>query len=175
MEKPGITVDAAIDGKTFSEFALFDVMRRQRRWLRPLLFAAFFTVLSLLAFSRRGQAEQAAFLAWVLLAVGLLLPLVYLLSFFLSVRRQSRAMDPAKPVYTLELTEQGLRVRKGEQTLQAAWKDLSAAVRLKHSLCLYTDARHAFLLPRACGEERFDAAWRLVEEHLDAAKRRGLR
>ena len=52
-----ISVDAGIDGKTFTEFALFDVMGRQKRWVRPLIFALIFTVFSLVAFSRRSYNE----------------------------------------------------------------------------------------------------------------------
>ncbi len=164
-----LTVDAGIDGRTFSEYALFDVMGRQRRWLRPLLFALLFAAFSLPAFSLRGRRAGAPLLGAVLLGVGLLLPLGYLLSFFLSVRRQSRAMDGKTPAYTLTLAADGLTVTKGEQTLHTDWEKLCAAHRLKHSICLYTDARHAFLLPRACGEERFDAAWRLIGQNLAPA------
>ncbi len=165
-----LIVDAGIDGRTFSEYAFFDVMGRQRRWLRPLFFALIFTAFGLLAFSLRGRRAGAPLLSGVLLGVGLLLPLGYLLSFFLSVRRQSRAMDGKTPAYTLTLAADGLTVKKGEQTLHVAWRELYAAHRLKHSICLYTDARHAFLLPRACGEERFDAAWRLIGQNLDPGK-----
>ena len=172
MEERKISVEVGIDGKTFSEYARFDVMRRQKRWLRPLLFAAIFVFFSLLAFSRMGKAEQAALLGGVLLGVGLILPLVYLLSFFASVRKKSRTMDGKTPAYTLELTAEGLDVKKGEQALHAAWGDLCAAYRLKNSICLYTDSQHAFLLPRSCGEERFNAAWQLIEKSIAPGKRR---
>lgn len=175
MEQDTITVQSVMDEACFTEFALFDVMRRQKRWQRPALFAVFFTALSLLAFSRRGQAEQAALLGWILLIVGLALPLVYLVSFFLSVRQQARKLRGAGPAYTLSLDGKGLTVRKGEQTLSVPWEKLHAVYRLKHSICLYTDARHAFLLPRSCGEEVFAAAWRLLEGHTEPAKRRDLR
>lgn len=170
VKEQKIAVDAVIDGKTFSEYALFDVLARQKRWRRPLLFAAIFTAFSLLAFSRRGETGQAALLGGVLLGVGWILPLGYLLSFFLSVRRQGRAMDGKRSAYTLELGEDGLTVTKGEQILRVAWKDLVAAYRLKHSICLYTDALHAFLLPRACGEARFEAAWARIRQKLDPGK-----
>ena len=167
-----VVVDAGVDGKTFAEYALFDVMGRQKRWLRPLLFAGIFTAFNLLAFSRRGSNEQAVLLGGVLLGVGLLLPLVYLSSFFLSVRRKSRTMDGAAAAYRLELDGDGLTVRKEEQTLHFAWSELYAVYRLKNSLCLYADARHAFLLPRSCGEEAFQAAWHLIEKRLAPEKLR---
>ena len=173
MEERKLCAEAKIDGKTFTEFALFDVLRRQKRWLRPLVFAAIFTAFSLLAFSRQGKADHAALLGGVLLAVGLALPLGYLLSFFLSVRRQSRALDSQKTAYTLTLGEDGLSVALGKKQQRTPWEALYAAYRLKNSLCLYTDAQHAFLLPRACGEETFEAAWRLIEEKTAGGKRRG--
>ena len=167
-----ISVDAGIDGKTFTEFALFDVMGRQKRWVRPLIFALIFTVFSLMAFSRRSYNEQAVLLGGVLLAVGLLLPLVYVLSFFLSVKRKSRTMDSSKSAYLLELDENGLNVRKETQTLHFNWKEMYAAHRLKNSICLYADSRHAFLLPRGCGEENYRAAWNLIKKNLDPEKQR---
>ncbi len=167
-----ISVDAKIDGKTFTEFALFDVMGRQKRWIRPLLFAGIFTVFSLIAFSRNGKNEQAVLLGGVLLAVGLILPFVYVLSFFLSVKRKGRTMDGTRSAYTLELGGEGLTVRKEEQILHFAWSDLHAAHRLKNSICIYTDSQHAFLLPHVCGEERYHSAWHLIEENLDPEKQK---
>ena len=172
MKKKEMKATSFIDGPTFSEYAIFDVMRRQKRWVRPLLFAAIFVSLSVLAFSRQGKQEQAVLLGGVLLGVGILLPLAYLLSFFLSVRRQSRLLDPKKPAYTLLLGEEGLVVTKGKQTVEAKWESLYAAYRLRRSICLFVDAQHSFLLPRGCGEEKFALAWSLVEQHMAPEKRR---
>ena len=55
VKEQKIAVDAVIDGKTFSEYALFDVLARQKRWRRPLLFAAIFTAFSLLADGRAAR------------------------------------------------------------------------------------------------------------------------
>lgn len=171
MEQTAITVQSVIDEACFTEFALFDVMRRQKRWQRPALFAVFFAAPSLLAFSRRGQAEQAALLGWVLLIVGLTLPLVYIANFFFSVRRQARRLRGAGPAYTLSLDGAGLTVDKGEQSLSVPWEGLYAVYRLKHSICLYTDAQHAFLLPQSCGEEICSSAWKLIQENTEREKR----
>ena len=168
MEKRDITVTSVVDGKTFREFARFDVMRRQRRWLRPALFALVFTGFSLIAFSQSGRKEHAALLGGVLLAVGLALPAAYFLSFFLSVRRQSRQFDGKTAAYRLTLGESGLTVTKGGDTLSCPWERLCAVHRLKSCICLYVDRQHAFLLPKSCGEKLYAKAWQRILEKTRA-------
>lgn len=170
MNGKQLTVQAVIDGKTYTEFAVFDVLRRQRRWLRPLLFAAIFTAFSLLAFFRKEKAEQAMLLGWVLLAVGLVLPLAYFLSFYLSVRRQAKKQDGKEAAYTLTLDEAGLTVQKGEQTAQYAWASLEAVYGLRRSICFYPDRIHAFLLPVSDGDKRSEEIWSLIRGHVEPGK-----
>ena len=43
IDKP-VTLQAFIDARTFSAFAWFDLLSVQKRWRRPALFAAFFTL-----------------------------------------------------------------------------------------------------------------------------------
>ncbi len=160
--KKEIVVPSVVDGKTFREFALFDVFRRQKRWIRPAVFAAVFIGFSVLAFSQSGTKEQATLLGWVLLAVALLLPAAYFLSFYLSVQRQCRQLDGKTPAYVLTLGENSLTVTKGEAKHVCPWKKLYAVYRLKNSICLYTDRQHAFLLPKRCGEELYAKAWERI-------------
>ena len=77
-----------------------------------------------------------------------------------------------RKTFNLELDENGLNVRKETQTLHFNWKEMYAAHRLKNSICLYADSRHAFLLPRGCGEENYRAAWNLIKKNLDPEKQR---
>ena len=159
-----LSVPVFMDGKTFAEFALFDVMQRQKRWLRPAAFAAVFLFFSLIAFSQSEKKEQAALLGWVLLTVGLVLPTVYFAIFFLSIQRQSLRFDGKTAAYLLTLDETGLTVKLGDASLNCPWEELYAVHRLKSSICLYTDRQHAFLLPKSCGEELYTEAWRQISE-----------
>ncbi len=163
-------IEARVNGKTFTEFAVFDVLRRQKRWKNPLFFALAFVGFGIIALSQQGKNPQAVLLASVLIGLGLLLPTVYFAGFFLSVRKQAKAQQDADAAYTVVLDEKGFRVSKGEQSIEFAWEPVREVHRLQHCICLYPDAIHAFLLPESCGEERIDAAWKLIAEHVDAGR-----
>lgn len=162
MENEKLTIPSKISGAQFREFAVFDTMRRQKRWLRPVVFAVFFIVIAALAFSRVGKTQGAALLGGVLLAVGIGLPAIYFGNFFLSVRKRARKIDPNEIAYTLTLSASGVDVKKDKQTASYEWSQLHGACRLAHGTCLYVDARHALLLP----DNRNGAAWRMFAERL---------
>ena len=167
MAREELVVQSKIDGETFSEFARFDLLRVRKRWRRPAGFAAFFTLLALLAFSRTGKVEHAALLGGVLLAVGLGLPLVYFANFARSVRRRARQQDPRAIAYTVTLTPAGVAVKKGAQSAEYAWDRIYHAYRLERSAALYVDPAHALLLagPQAA------AAWEFLTRRLPEEKR----
>lgn len=167
MTQQELVIQSKIDPETFSEFAWFDLLRVQRHWRRPLVFAVFFAALSLLALSRAGRVEGAALLGGVLLAVGLGLPLVYFASFARSVRKRARQLDADEIAYTLTLTPEGVRVKKGKQTADYRWEAVHRACRLKRSVPLYVDAAHALLLT---GKDA-DAAWERIKQSLPKEKR----
>lgn len=170
MNSKPIVVESIIDAKTFSDFAWFDLLRVQGRWRRPALFAAFFILLAILAFSRSGKVDQAPLLGGVLLVVGIGLPLVYFGGFFLSVRKQRRSFSGKEPSYRVELDETGIIVTKGSQKAQYAWGSITSAWRIRRSVCLYVDARHAFLIPLSDGDPLCRTAWELITQNVDASR-----
>ncbi|MBQ9458614.1 MAG: hypothetical protein IJU66_01615 [Oscillospiraceae bacterium] len=157
MEAGGRSVEVRLDAEMFREFAVFDGLLRQRRWLRIALFALFFCALAALAFYRAQSVEGAA-----LLAVGLGLPAVYLAFFLRSVNLRARRVDPREIVYTLTLGGDWLGVKKGEQSTAYEWKKLHAAYRLRRCVCLYVDPSRAFLAPDETG-----GIWRLVSAAVE--------
>ncbi|MBE7004718.1 MAG: hypothetical protein E7425_10665 [Ruminococcaceae bacterium] len=162
MEENSRSVDVRLDRETFREFAVFDGLVRQRRWVRIAAFALFFCTLSALAFARAARVEGAAVLGGALLAVGLGLPTVYLGVFFRSVAVRARAVDPREIVYTLTLGADALGVKKGKESVSYAWASLYGAYRLRRCVCLYAAPGRAFLLPDAQGE-----AWRLIAGRVE--------
>ena len=167
MAQRELVIQSKIDAETFSEFAWFDLLRVQKHWRRPAVFAVFFTALSVLAFSRADKVEHAALLGCVLLAVGLGLPLVYFANFARSVRKRAGQLDANEIAYTLTLTPEGVAVKKGKQTAEYGWDAVYRACRLKRSISLYVDAGHAFLLT---GKDT-GAAWDTIVQHLPEDKR----
>lgn len=162
MEPETLTIASKISGEMFREFALYDTLRRQKRWQRPALFALFFLALALLALSRADTTKGAALLGGVLLAVGLGLPIAYFAGFFLSVRKRARQIDPREIAYTITMNEDGVTVQKGQQHAVYKWEQLHGACRLEHSVCIYVDALHALLL----GDPKNEAAWNMLVSHL---------
>lgn len=166
MSNRDITIQSFIDARVFSEFAWFDLLRVRKRWRRPALFAAFFVAIAAIAFSRSGSVDHAALLGGVLLAVGVGLPAVYFFAFHQSVRKQSAKLTGREAAYTVTLDEQGVSVVKGKQNANYSWNDVHAVHRLNRCICIYVEARHAFLLPSTDNGEAVRAAWELMAAHL---------
>lgn len=176
MKQNNLVIQSRIGPEVFREFAVFDTLYRQKRYLRPLLFAAIMGAFAAVCFSQRGQREQAALLGGVLLAVGLGLPLVYFLTFFYSVYKQAKQLKGKKAplAYTVELSQEQLAVLIGEQRAEYRWEDILVIYRIRHSTCLYVAANRAYLLSAADGREE-EKRWAFLCEHIPNKKRRDLR
>jgi hypothetical protein len=176
MKNPTLTIPARITPNVFSEFSRFDTMTRRKLWRRPLIFAAIFTAFALVCFSQYGKLAQAGLMGGVLLAVGLGLPFVYILSFYLSVRTESKRLKlkGAPVAYTVALSDLGITVTSGTQQVSYPWAEIRHVYRIVRSTCLYVQENQAFLLPR--GEERAEEKlWNLLCTHIPEEKRIDLR
>jgi len=165
------TIHSRISPDVFRRFAYFDTFSRQKRWRSPLLFAGIMAGFSAVCFSQAGRLPQAVLLGSVLLAVGLLLPAAYLLTFFLSVRAKEKRLRAAgSPVaYTLHLTEEGLDVSAGKEHLRFSWVDLDAVYRIKGCVCLYVGSNKAYLLPTE-GLENNSGLWSWLRQKVPAQR-----
>ncbi len=165
-----VTVEAKIDVGTFRQFALFDSLRRQKRWVSPVLFAVILVVSGGICFALRERAEQAVLLGSVLLTIGLGLPVVYFLNFLYSIQNQIKTLKLDKPrvFYTVTLTGDGVQVVKGKNEVSLRWDEVYCAYRLPRCTYLYATATRAYLLPDAQACEGADALWELIKEHLPA-------
>lgn len=177
MKQNALVIQSRITSEVFREFAVFDTMYRQKRFVRPLVFAAIMAGFACVCFAQRGQREQAALLGFVLLAVGLGLPLVYFLTYFYSVYKQARQLkrDKAPLAYTVELSAEHIAVTAGEQRTEYRWEDILWAYRIRHSTCLYVAANRAYLLPAAADGREEEKRWDFLCEHIPNKKRRDLR
>lgn len=154
------TVQARITPEIFQEFAWFDLLRQQRRWRAPLLFAGIMAVFACICFLAASRVRGAALLGGVLLGVGIVLPLGWLLSFYLSLRAEAkkRRLTQAPAAYTLRLTDQGLGVSNETEQANFSWSQLHRVCRLRRCICLYAAPHKAFLLPTEGGDEA-DHLW----------------
>ena len=171
-----ITVHTKLDEKTFRRFARFDMFALRKKWVRPAVFSLImiaFAVIALLA-----RKEQSGMIAAVLLAVGIGLPLVYIGTFLSQVNVQAaRAkLKPARPVYTVTLRDEGIRIvndQKEEEPQEADWQSIQQAFRKKDCVYLYVTAQKAFLLPAKQADAPDKEVWEFIREHLGAEKCKG--
>ncbi len=172
---PGsVTVPAAPDGNTFMRFALFDTFRLKKRWKLPLFFTCLMSFFALLCFGLRDSGNQAALLGFVLLGIGVLLPLVWFLLYLSSVRKEARKLGLSgdKVCYETQLGESGVTVVRGAEHADWPWENLHAAWRVRGCIYLYVLPERAFLLPE---DENADLAWDIICGHLPEQKRKDLR
>lgn len=168
-----LRIAVTLDSDTFSRFAWFDAMVRRKRWQRPAAFAAIFTVLALIAFLRADAENQGALLGGVLLAAGLGLPLVWLASYALSLRRQAKAMGLPRAVYTVELDESGVtcyQTAAGAAPEHTPWADVYGAWCRPDAIYLYVRPDKAYLLPDT-EKRQANKIWAMLERRLPKEKR----
>jgi len=143
-------IECYLDERTFSAFTGFDIFTRRKLWKNPVKFAVLMTLPALICFIK-ADIRGAVMLGTVLLAVGWGMPVLYLLNFFLSVRKAARdqKLDPPRLVYTVELTEakDGIHVENEKEKATFLWKNVFHAYRAKDCIYLYITDKRAFLLP----------------------------
>ena len=171
-----ITVNVKLDEKTFKRFARFDMFSLRKRWVRPALFSLILIAFAVIALLSRK--EQSGMIAAVLLAVGIGLPLVYIGTFLSQVNVQAaRAkLKPARPVYTVTLRDEGIRIvndQKEEEPQEADWQSIQRAFRRKGCIYLYVTAAKAFLLPDRQADAPDHDVWDFIREHLGEDKCKG--
>lgn len=171
-------IDVMMDENLFRDFVMFDHFQYRKIWKKPLLFAAVFTVFSLMCFAMRGIREQADLLGVVLLVIGLGLPLVYFGMFFRTVIGQVKNLKLAKPrlFYTVHMTPENiLMTAKGAVDQSFPWEGVERAYRAKNAVYLYVAPGSALILPFQNAKGGADALWafladRLGENRLSAVK-----
>ena len=169
-----VIVPARLDEKDFLRFGFFDTFRMNRGWKRPLLFTCIMAVFAAACFSFRGSREQASLLGWVLLGIGVALPLVWFSLYLSSVRRVARkfGLSKDKTQYETTLKEAGATVTRGEEHAEFRWNEIHSAWRVRNCIYLYVRRDRAYLLPE---DENADVAWEIICRMLPEAKRRDLR
>ena len=173
-----LSIPVRMDTASFREFSAFDVLTRQKRWRRPLLFAVLMAAFAIICFTQVGRREGAALLGTVLAVIGVGLPIVYFATFFQSVNKQAKQLKLETPrdVYRVELSDRGVRVLEaGKQDKQSLvqhyeWAQLYGAWRTSTAVYIYVESGKAYLLTGKQIPGGLDAAWKFVQEKLPAEK-----
>lgn len=155
-------VQVRLSERDFLKFSMFDTFVHKKGWLRPALFAVILGTSAGVCFALR-ERRGAVLLGTVLLVVALGLPAAWILSFFLSVRRQAKGQGLAKGkyVYTLDLGDGELAVDNGHERASYPWGQIFRVYRRSDAAYLYINPQRAFLIPHSCvqgGGEALDRA-----------------
>lgn len=151
MHNQTVTIHVQVNDKIFRRFALYDTFRLRRRMNGPLMFASLFFIFGVICFVLRDK-PQAGMLGIVLMAIGLILPGIYVWTFLRQVKGECRKMhlDRMRPVYTLTLAPEKITVvndMKREAEVTLPYKTLTGVWRDKNAFYLYANTQRAFILP----------------------------
>lgn len=160
-----------MSGSVYREFIVFDIMRHQKRWIRPLLFAAIMLAFAGICMSQIGKREGAGLLCAVLSIIGLGLPIAYFGRFFRNLERQCKALDKAGRViaYRLRLDEAGMDVwlpgemEKANPSQHYGWQDMYIIYKTKTAIYIYVQKNKAYLLPLEQLGGKADSVWSLAQ------------
>lgn len=175
MNMTTITIPVRLDTGTFRRFAVFDTLKRQKRWKSPAVFSGILLVSAVICFAMNSRADQAMLIGSVLMIIAVGLPAVYFGMFFRSLDAQAKAnkLNAARLVYTVKLTgeEDGILVTsaKGEcNTAAFSWKTVFAVYRDADCIYLYVSDHQAFLIPDEQADVSPDELWEFLGAHVSA-------
>ncbi|MBP3857762.1 MAG: YcxB family protein [Ruminiclostridium sp.] len=169
-----ITAEVKLDKKTFRRFAFFDAFVLKKRWIRPAVFCGIMTVSAVAALLI--AKEQSWLIAGVLLAVGVGLPAVYVISFLDQVNMQAKknGLSAKRSTYTVIIDNGGVTVhnhRKEGEKLHLTWNDISGAYRRRDCIYLYAGMNRAFLLPDGQADISGSELWEYISaRHSDNSR-----
>ena len=105
-----------LDSRTFRDFTIFDVLSRRKAWKSPVIFASIMTISAIICFIMH-KVDGAVLLGSVLLVVGLGMPVVYFLSFFMNLKEEikKQKLKDGRYVYTVNLDSSAIHVRNDKE------------------------------------------------------------
>ncbi len=149
---PPVKVEVYLDKKTFCDFAWYDTFAVKKRWKSPLIFFIIMCVFGTVALTQAASVPDARVLGFVLFGVGVLFPVVYVLSFWLSLKDQCAKLrlDRPRHAYTLTFSqEQGLGVTKDEQSASIPWSGLHRYITREDCTYIYVTPANAYIIPHS--------------------------
>lgn len=166
-------IEVILTEEIFRRFTLFDMMKRRKVWRSPAIWAAILCSCGAVCFVM-NHVRGAVLLGFVLMFVGVGMPLSYFANFASSLKKQILAQGLSRPqhVYTLILTEKakGIQVFNEKEHADYEWKRVHHVYHDLYATYLYITPQRAFLLPHTCIEEDPDALLQLLKKKLPSEK-----
>ena len=171
-------IEVILTEELFRRFTVFDLFRRRKVWKGPAIWAAILCACGGICLYM-SHVRGASLLGFVLMLVGIGLPLSHFGNFAASMKRQILAMGLKRPqhVYTLVLTDKakGIAVSNDREKADYEWKIVHHVYRDVLATYLYITKERAFILPHTCLEDDADGLWALIEKKVPAGRRTDLR
>ncbi|MGH0054523.1 MAG: YcxB family protein [Sphaerochaetaceae bacterium] len=156
----------------FRHFIIFNILKRLKSYKSPVIFASILTFSAIICFLMY-KVDGAILLGFVLLVVGLGMPIVYFATFFTSLRKQVKLqkLDPPRLVYTLQFEEDSdvLNISNDKEKVSYRWQEVFHAYYETDSIYLFITKDRAFLLPLASLGDS-NAVWKLIETKLGSER-----
>ena len=154
-----------LDSPTFRDFTVFDVLSRRKAWKSPVIFASIMTLSAIICFIMH-KVDGAVLLGSVLLMVGLGMPVVYFLSFFLNLKEEikKQKLKDGRYVYTVNLDSSAIHVRNDKEEANYQWDKAYKAYRNYDAIYLYITSERAFIIPSDKAEQ--DKTWDLISKKM---------
>jgi len=165
--KNSFTIDVHVSSGVFRRFALFDVFIKRRRWISPTIFACIMTAFACIALIARTHTNQAILLSFVLLAVGIVLPLIYFCSYLVSVNTQIKRMqlsEHSRYAYTLSLDPDNLVAVIDTKSNVYPWSDIDAVYKRSDCIYIYVLPGQAYLLPN--NQVDSELLWNMLQKAI---------
>lgn len=178
MAKSPYLISVKLSARTFKNFAIFNAMRRQRRWILPVGIAAFCFIFSVLSFTFQETLPWGSSLGSILSAVTVLVPMGYFRSFYSGIDKQVEKMNLKEPrhVYTIELSEsttESIRFFYPGEKKPAeffTWNSIEGAWCTDHAIYIYVTPERALLIPDVIKNLDQTKLWAFLEKQLGAEK-----
>lgn len=163
-----MTIAVRLSESHYRQFLIFNVLKRQKLYTSPVIFASILTFSAIVCFLMH-HIEGAVLLGSVLLVVGWGVPVVYLTTFFASLKKQvaMQKLNPPRLVYTLHFEEDSevFEISNDKERARYRWRDVFHAYYETDSIYLFITKDKAFLLPLALLDST-DEVWNLIVANL---------
>lgn len=104
----------------------------------------------------------------------LLVAILFLVMNPMTTKNTAKAQVAKTPAFQkpleYEFAEEGVYVRQDESEVLTKWEDFSKAVSTQKSVLLYTSKKMAWILPKACMGEQYEATLKMIHTHMPAKK-----
>lgn len=103
------------------------------------------------------------------LIIGLFVLLFFPWNLFLSTAKAA-VSDTWKDPFHYRMTDEGIEISRGEETVSVSWENVLKAVSTSKSILVYTSKKAAFILPKAALGEKLPLLIQTISTHVAPSK-----